>query len=74
MNPPGTPLDLAARTLALSDGSGQTQVTVTRERSLLSRFAVSRPTQATRVDDTGIHVLTVRDGHVGAAETNDLSD
>ncbi|MCW2998104.1 MAG: hypothetical protein JWN65_1653 [Solirubrobacterales bacterium] len=70
----GTPLDLATRTLALSDGADQTQVTITREGSLLSRFAVSRPTQATRVDDMGVHVLTIRDGHVGAAETNDLSD
>jgi PmbA protein len=71
--PDPAPLDLAARALGFSSG-GDAQVTVTRERSLLSRFAVSRPTQATRVDDESAHVLVVRDGHVGAAETNELTD
>ena len=65
-------LDLAERTLALVDGDAQ--VTVQRERSLLSRFARSTPTQATAVDDTSVSVLVVRDGHTGSAETNDLSD
>ena len=45
-----------------------------RERSLVSRFSRSRPTQATRVDDTSVWLLRVRDGHPGVAETNDLSD
>jgi len=64
--------ELAARALALSDGDAQ--ATVVRERSLLSRFARSTPTQATAVDDTSVSVLVVRDGHAGSAVTNDLSD
>ena len=48
--------------------------TVVREHSLLSRFARSRPTQATAVDDTSVSAVRVRDGHAGAAETNDLTD
>jgi PmbA protein len=40
----------------------------------VSRFSRSRPTQATRVDDTTVLVLRVHDGHTGSAETNDLSD
>jgi predicted Zn-dependent protease len=65
-------LELAER--ALGHASGEAQVTVTRERSLLSRFARSRPTQATEVDDMTVHVLCVHDGHTGAAETNVLRD
>src|SRR3954447_24904120 len=45
-----------------------------RERSLLSRFARSRPTQATQVDDTTVSILRVHDGHLGSADTNDLGD
>jgi predicted Zn-dependent protease len=45
-----------------------------RERSLLSRFARSRPTQATSVDDATVMLLRLHDGHTGAAATNDLSD
>jgi predicted Zn-dependent protease len=66
------PLDLADR--ALGFAADETQITVVRERSLLSRFAVSRPTQATQVDDLTVAVLRVHDGHTGSAETNDLSD
>jgi PmbA protein len=66
------PLELADR--ALGFATGETQVTVVRERSLLSRFAVSRPTQATQVDDVTVSVLRVLEGHTGSAETNDLSD
>jgi predicted Zn-dependent protease len=65
-------LDLAERALRFT--SGGAQATVTRERSLLSRFARSRPTQATQVDDTSVSVLRVHDGHTGTADTNDLSD
>jgi predicted Zn-dependent protease len=61
-------LALAERALALVDG--EAQVTVTRERSLVSRFARSRPTQATQVDDRTVEVLCVVDGHTGAATTN----
>ncbi|MGZ6641314.1 MAG: TldD/PmbA family protein [Solirubrobacteraceae bacterium] len=66
------PLDLAQR--ALGFARGDAQATVVRERSLFSRFAVSRPTQATRVDDVSVSILRVHEGHTGSAETNDLSD
>jgi PmbA protein len=65
-------LELAERALAHA-GGGDAQATVVREHSLLSRFARSRPTQATRVDDTSVWFLRVHDGHAGAAETNDLA-
>jgi predicted Zn-dependent protease len=67
-----TPLELAERALAFADGDAQ--ATVVRERSLLSRFARSTPTQATEVDDVTVSLLRVHDGHTGAAETNDTSD
>ena len=38
------------------------------------RFAASRPTQATAVDDMAVELAVLRDGHVGRASTNDLSD
>jgi PmbA protein len=65
-------LELAER--ALGHTTGEAQATVIAERSLVSRFSRSRPTQATRVDDTTVLVLRVHDGHTGSAETNDLSD
>ena len=46
---------------------------VTRERSLLMRFAANRPTQATSIDDTTVELAVVRDGHVGRATTNSTS-
>jgi predicted Zn-dependent protease len=67
-----SPLEIAERALALA--GPQTQVTVVRERSLLSRFAGSAPTQATAVDDTTVEVLCVRDGHTASASTNRLDD
>jgi microcin-processing metallopeptidase PmbA/TldD-like protein len=65
-------LELAER--ALSHCTGEALATVVRERSLVSRFARSKPTQATQVDDTGVSILRVQDGHIGSADTNDLSD
>jgi predicted Zn-dependent protease len=65
-------LELAER--ARGHATGEAQATVVRERSVLSRFARSRPTQATQVDDTTVSVLRVHDGHLGSADTNDLSD
>jgi PmbA protein len=65
-------LELAER--ALRHATGEAQATVVRERSLLSRFARSRPTQATQVDDTSVSLLRVHDGHTASADTNDLSD
>ncbi|MDX6679703.1 MAG: hypothetical protein QOE31_3755 [Solirubrobacteraceae bacterium] len=63
-------LDTAERALALA-GSGM-QVTVVRERSLMSRYARSAPTQATAVDDTTVEILCLRDGHTAVASTNRL--
>jgi len=66
-------LDLAERALGHL-GGGDAQATVVLERSLFSRFARSRPTQATAVDDTTVMLLRIHDGHPGAASTNDHSD
>ncbi|HMJ33410.1 MAG TPA: metallopeptidase TldD-related protein [Baekduia sp.] len=66
------PLELSERALAFLQGEGQ--ATVTRERSLLLRYASSAPTQATELDDTSIHLLSLRNGHVGAATTNVSTD
>jgi PmbA protein len=66
------PLALAERALALLPGEGLAMVT--DERSLLLRFARSEPTQATGVQDTTVQLLSVRDGHVGAATTNLATD
>jgi predicted Zn-dependent protease len=65
-------LDIAERALALA--GADMQVTVVRERSLLSRFARSAPTQATEIDDTTVEILAVRDGHTASATTNRLDD
>jgi PmbA protein len=69
---PRAPLEIAERALALA--GPDTQVTVVRERSLLSRFARSVPTQATGVDDTTVEILCLRDGHGAMASTNRLDD
>ncbi len=63
---------IAERALALA--GADMQVTVIRERSLLSRFARSAPTQATEIDDTTVEILAVRDGHTASATTNRLDD
>lgn len=68
-----TPPQIAERTLALA-GDGDVQVSVMHERSLLSRFARSRATQATEVDNTSVEVFAVRDGHTALAATNRLDD
>jgi len=67
-----SPLALAERALALT--GGEAQVTVTREHSLVSRFARSRPTQATQVDDRTVEVLCVVDGNTGVATTDRPDD
>lgn len=72
-SPHETPLQIAERALALA-GAPEAQVTVVRERSLLSRFARSAPTQATHVHDTSVEILVVRDGHTAAVATNRLDD
>jgi PmbA protein len=72
MSGPSSSLDLAAHALTFLAGDGQ--ATVTRERSLMLRYARSAPTQATEIDDTSIHLLSLRDGHVGGATTNRSDD
>src|SRR3954453_23167358 len=67
-----TPPELADRALGFCDGPAQ--VTVWRERWLVSRFARSAPTQATAVDDTMVYVLALHEGHLGAAQTNRADD
>jgi predicted Zn-dependent protease len=70
-----TALDVAERALSLTSAIGSGfQVGVTLERSLLSRFARSRPTQATTVEDVSVDLLCVRDGHAAVATTNKLDD
>jgi PmbA protein len=68
-----SPREIAERALALA-GPGETQVTVVRERSLVSRFARSAPTQATAVEDTEVEILAVHAGHTASASTNRLDD
>jgi predicted Zn-dependent protease len=64
-------LALAERALALAPaGADHAQVSVTRERSLVHRFARSAATQATAVDDLVVEFLCVADGHPAAASTN----
>jgi predicted Zn-dependent protease len=72
-------LELAQRALAAAGGGADALAHVARERSLMLRFARTRPTQATAVDDVTVTVAVVRDGRVGSAETNgtgreDLAD
>jgi predicted Zn-dependent protease len=62
-------LALAEHALSQLDGDGA-QATVIRERSLCSRFASSRATQATAIDDTSVEMLCLLDGHTGTASTN----
>jgi predicted Zn-dependent protease len=66
--------ELAGRAVGAVDSGDGALATISRERSLLLRFARSRPTQATAVEDTDITISVVRDGHVGSATTNRLDD
>jgi PmbA protein len=47
---------------------------VTRERSLLLRFAASRPTQSTGIDDVTVEIAVPLRGNVGRASTNEVAD
>jgi PmbA protein len=47
---------------------------VTRERSLLLRFAASRPTQSTGIDDVTVEIAVPLRGNVGRAATNEVDD
>jgi len=65
---------LAARALEAAPAGDGSFAAASREHSLMLRFAASRPTQATAVDDLAVELAVLRDGHVGRASTNDLSD
>ncbi|HXD59505.1 MAG TPA: DNA gyrase modulator, partial [Thermoleophilaceae bacterium] len=64
-------LDLAERALEAAPPGDGALATVTAERSLLLRYARSRPTQATAIDDLTVDIAVLRDGHVGGASTNE---
>jgi PmbA protein len=63
-------VELAEHALSTVKAGDGALATVIRERSLLLRFARSRPTQATAVDDATIAISVLCDGHVGTATTN----
>jgi len=66
-------LELAERALAAAP-AGDALAQVTHERSLTMRFALSRPTQSTAIDDLTVLVAVARDGRVGTAATNVTTD
>ena len=63
-------LALAERALAAVPAADGALALVARERSLLMRYARSRPTQATSVDDVTVDVAALREGQVGRSATN----
>jgi PmbA protein len=67
-------LELAQRALAAAGAGDGVQATASRERSLMLRFAASRPTQATALDDMSVELAVLRNGHVARASTNDVGD
>jgi PmbA protein len=62
--------DLAERALGEVRTGDGALASVVSERSLLLRFARSRPTQATAVEDATISIAVLCDGHVGSSSTN----
>ena len=64
--------DLARR--AVEHGGPDAFALVTRERSLMLRFAAGRPTQSTAIDDFTIEIAIPFEGHVGRAATNETDD
>jgi PmbA protein len=64
--------EVARRAVAV--GGDEALASVTRERSLLLRFASNRPTQATAIDDVTVELALLRHGHVGRATTNAVDD
>ncbi len=69
----GASAELAERALGEVRAGDGALASVTGERSLLLRFARSRPTQSTAVDDLTVEVAVVLDGHVGRSSTNGTS-
>jgi PmbA protein len=68
------PLTIAERAMRAAGPADGVLVRVIAERSLFMRFAASRPTQATSIDDLTVEVSVVQDGHVGMATTNGTGD
>jgi len=64
--------EVAGRAAARAGGDGL--ALVTRERSLMLRFAAGRPTQATAIDDFTVEIAIPFHGHVGRASTNAIDD
>ena len=64
--------ELAER--AASKAGRESFALVTRERSLMLRFAAGRPTQSTAIDDLTVEIAVPLDGHVGRAATNAVDD
>jgi predicted Zn-dependent protease len=62
-------LALAERALGAAP-PGHALAHVASERSLMLRFARTRPTQATAVEDVTVTIAVLRDGRVGTAATN----
>jgi PmbA protein len=59
---------------AAGHGGAGTFALVTRERSLMLRFAAGRPTQSTSIDDLTVEIAVPFRGHVGRASTNAVDD
>ena len=64
--------ELAERAVAQADPGAF--AFVTREQSLMLRFAAGRPTQSTAIDDVTVEIALEFDGHVGRAATNAVDD
>jgi predicted Zn-dependent protease len=67
-----TSADVAAQAAAC--GGPDSLALVTRERSLMLRFAAGRPTQATAIDDVTVEIAVPFHGQVGRASTNAVDD
>ena len=67
------PLETAERALAVAEAD-EAEVVVHTEHSGLARFAASEIHQPTLIEDAIVRLHVVRDGRIGAAATNRLSD
>lgn len=65
-------LEVAER--AAARGGPGALALVTRERSLMLRFAASRPTQSTGIDDVTVEIAVPLRGNMGRASTNAVDD
>ena len=65
-------LEVAER--AAEHAGPQALALVTHERSLMLRFAASRPTQSTGIDDVTVELAVPLRGNVGRASTNEVDD